>query len=338
MRVLAIGATGFIGPPVVRRLHEHGHEVAVFHRGETEADLPDPTLHIYGDRNHLSEHRDDFARFGPEVVLDLIPYTEAQMRRTAEVFAGGAERLVVVSSSDVYRNYDGWRGESTHPPDPVPLREEAPLRETRYPYRGYDGVDFKDAEDYDKILVESAAANADLPSTIVRLPAVYGPGDAQHRLRPYLQRMLDDRPFIVLGEAQARWRWTFGYVENVAAAIARAATRRQAASRIYNVGEQTTPTEAERVQTLGEVVGWGGEVIELPNEDLPDHLQAPFRWEYELATDTRRIRDELGYTEPVARDDAFEQTVAWEKKTLSQRAENAAATYAAEDEAVRAAR
>ena len=337
MRVLAIGATGFIGPPVVRRLHEHGHEVAVFHRGETEADLPDPTLHIYGDRNHLSEHRDDFARFGPEVVLDLVPYTEAQMRQTAEVFAGEAERLVVVSSSDVYRNYDGWRGESTHPPDPVPLREEAPLRETRYPYRGYEGVDFEDAADYDKILVETVAANADLPSTIVRLPAVYGPGDEQHRLRAHLQRMVDDRPFILLGEAQARWRWTYGYVENVAAAIARAATSQQAAGRIYNVGERTTPTEAERVQALGEVVGWEGEVIELPNEDLPDHLQAPFCWEYELATDTRRIRDELGYTEPVAREDAFEQTVAWERRSLPERADNAAATYAAEDEAVRAA-
>lgn len=338
MKVLAIGATGFIGPPVVRRLHEDGHEVAVFHRGETEADLPDPTLHIHGDRNHLSEHRDDVARFGPEVVLDLVPYTEAQMRQTAEVFAGEAERLVAVSSSDVYRNYDGWRGESTHPPDPVPLSEEAPLRETRYPYRGSDGVDFEYAEDYDKILVESAAANADLPSTIVRLPAVYGPGDEQHRLRAHLQRMVDDRPFILLGEAQARWRWTYGYVENVAAAIARAATSKQAAGRIYNVGERKTPTEAERVQALGEIVGWEGEVVERPNEDLPDHLQAPFCWEYELVTDTRRIRDELSYSEPVAREDAVEKTVAWERRSLSERAENAAAIYAAEDEAVRDAR
>jgi len=40
MRILVLGGTGFIGPWVVRRLHEWGHEVTVCHRGKTEADLP----------------------------------------------------------------------------------------------------------------------------------------------------------------------------------------------------------------------------------------------------------------------------------------------------------
>lgn len=58
MNVLAIGATGFIGSPVVRRLDEHGHDVAVFHRGETEAEFPRSVDHIHGDRKSLSEFRD----------------------------------------------------------------------------------------------------------------------------------------------------------------------------------------------------------------------------------------------------------------------------------------
>lgn len=91
---------------------------------------------------------------------------------------------------------------------------------------------------------------------------------------------------ILLGEEQAQWRWTHGYVENVAAAIALAVTEPQAAGNVYNVGEETTPTEAERVRKLSEVVGWTGEVVELPPENLPDHLQSPFNWQYELATDT----------------------------------------------------
>ena len=40
MKVLVIGGTNFIGPPLVRRLVALGHEVAVFHRGRTQADLP----------------------------------------------------------------------------------------------------------------------------------------------------------------------------------------------------------------------------------------------------------------------------------------------------------
>jgi nucleoside-diphosphate-sugar epimerase len=39
MKVLIIGGTNFIGPPVVRRLTDLGHQVAVFHRGQTDADF-----------------------------------------------------------------------------------------------------------------------------------------------------------------------------------------------------------------------------------------------------------------------------------------------------------
>jgi nucleoside-diphosphate-sugar epimerase len=335
MKVLAIGATGFIGPPMVRQLDEQGHEVAIFHRGETEAELPGPARHIHGDRNSLSEFRDAFEQFAPEVVVDMVPYTEAQIRQTVEVFAGLADRLVVVSSSDVYRNYDGWRGESTHSPDPVPLGEDAPLREKHYPYRGYEGLDFEYTDDYDKILVEKAAkSNSTLSSTILRLPAVYGPENEQHRLHAHLKRMVDERPFILLGERQAQWRWTHGYVDNVAAAIALAATDEQAAGGVYNVGERETPTEAQRVRTLADIVGWTGEVVELPHEELPDHLQAPFNWKYELATDTSRIRDELGYSEPLSWEEALKQTVAWEQANMLKSVEDGQFDYAAEDEAV----
>lgn len=335
MNILAIGATGFIGPHVVRRLGEQGHDVAVFHRGETGAALPGSTRRIHGDRNNLPEFRDEFERFAPEVVLDVVPYTEAQTRQTVTVFAGLADRLVVVSSNDVYRNYDGWRGKSTHPPDPVPLGEDAPLRKNRYPYRGYEGLDFEYADDYDKILVEQAAKGSSaLPSTMLRLPAVYGPESEQHRLRAHVKRMVDKRPFILLGERQARWRWTHGYVENVAAAIALAVTDERAAGRVYNVGERETPTEAQRVQKLAEVVGWTGEILELPQEQLPVHLQGPFHWKYELVTDTGRIREELGYREPIGWKEALERTVAWEQMNLSRAAGEEQFDYAAEDEAV----
>ncbi|HHP7239309.1 NAD-dependent epimerase/dehydratase family protein [Longibacter sp.] len=329
MRILAIGATGFIGPPLVRRLVKHGHDVVVFHRGETDADLPDIVQHFHGDRNDLSEHRDAFEGIAPDVVIDVVPYTEAQAEQVVEVFEGIADRLVAVSSSDVYRNYDGWRGLGDHDPDPVPLDEEAPLREDLYPYRGYEGLDFEYAEDYDKILVERVLMNADgLAGTVLRLPAVYGPGNTQHRLAPHLRRMDDDRPAILMDEGQAAWRWTHGYVENVAAAIATAATDQQASDRLYNVGEAETPTEAERVRHLARVVGWGGDVVPVPSSELLKHLQAPGDWRYELETDTRRLRDELGYEAPVAMDEALRRTVEWERAHQS---DAPAPDYEAED-------
>ncbi|MEJ2305666.1 MAG: hypothetical protein P8Y14_29440 [Anaerolineales bacterium] len=40
MRVLLIGGISFTGPHIVTHLLEMNHQVAVFHRGESEPDLP----------------------------------------------------------------------------------------------------------------------------------------------------------------------------------------------------------------------------------------------------------------------------------------------------------
>ncbi len=100
---------------------------------------------------------------------------------------------------------------------------------------------FDRSDDYEKILVEQVVmADPDLPGTILRLPMVYGPRDFRHRLFPYLQRIDDNRPAIVLAESIAQWRGPYGYVENVAEAIALAVTDERAANRIYNIAEHST--------------------------------------------------------------------------------------------------
>ncbi|WNZ25789.1 hypothetical protein HJG54_25105 [Leptolyngbya sp. NK1-12] len=125
----------------------------------------------------------EFERFAPDVILDLIPYTETQAQAVVQVFSDCTQHIVAISSGDVYRNYEGLQGRSNHPPDPVPLKENAPLRETRYPYRDLEGLDFEFKQDYDKILVEQVLINAPtLSTTILRLPAVYGEGDRLQRI------------------------------------------------------------------------------------------------------------------------------------------------------------
>ena len=52
MRVLVLGGTSFMGPHVVARLYDNGCEVAIFNRGQTQADLPDQVQHFFGDRRH----------------------------------------------------------------------------------------------------------------------------------------------------------------------------------------------------------------------------------------------------------------------------------------------
>jgi nucleoside-diphosphate-sugar epimerase len=138
---------------------------------------------------------------------------------------------------------------------------------------------------YEKILAESAArSDPKLPATILRLPKVYGPGGDEDLSTIYRYRHQPD------------WRWTHGFVENVAAAISLAATHPSAAGRVYNVGEASTPTIAERLS-------W------LPPSTLEPDLNSPFDFTQNIAYDTSRIRTELGYRELVSEQEAALRTL-----------------------------
>jgi nucleoside-diphosphate-sugar epimerase len=332
MRILIIGGTRFIGPHVVRRLCASGHEIALFHRGQTQADLAAGVRHILGDRRHLVDFRGEFEHFAPQVVLDMIPADEHDARDVVRTFKGIAGRVVAISSQDVYRAYGVLIGIEPGPIEPVPLAEDAPLRQKRYPYRDRAKGPQDRSYEYEKIWVESVImGDPGLPGTILRLPMVYGPRDPQHRTFEYLKRMDDGRPAIVLGEGMARWRWTKGYVENVAAAIALAVSNDRAAGRVYNVGEGATLAEVEWVRAIGEAAGWKGQVVVVPDDRLPGHLATGIRTDQHLVTDATRIREELGYAEPVSREGALRRTVAWERAHPPEQPDPQAFDYAAED-------
>ena len=159
-RVLVVGGTIFIGPSVVRQLAQAGHDVAIFHRGEHEIDLPEGVRHIHGDRDRIAEQRPAIEAFSPEVAVDMRAMTEAQARTVADAVRGIARRLVVVSSMDVYRAYGRLHGTEPGPPLEPPFDEDSPLREKLYVYRGHPAGIARRLpwmDEYDKILVERVA-------------------------------------------------------------------------------------------------------------------------------------------------------------------------------------
>jgi len=208
MRVLVIGGTGFIGPYVIRDLVAQGHQVAAFHRGESEAELPD-VQHILGDRSALAESAAEFQRFAPDVVVDFILASERQALATMDAFRGIAGRVVALSSGDVYRAAAILHRLDAGPLQPVPLTEESDLRAGIRPYPAERIEMFRRMvpwleDDYDKIPVERVVmSDAQIAGTILRLPMVYGPGDKYHRLHPHLKRMDDGRRAILIQESAA---------------------------------------------------------------------------------------------------------------------------------------
>jgi nucleoside-diphosphate-sugar epimerase len=332
MRILIIGGTGFIGPEIARQLAASQHDVTVMHRGRSTTSLPDGVKILRGDRHALRFMAGDLKRLAPEVVIDLICYNAGEADALMRAFSGLARRVVVASSQDVYRAYGCFVGLEEGEPATAPLDEDAPLRESRYPYRQFAGQLGQWVYDYDKIPVEQIVmSDAALPATALRLPCVYGPRDHKHRTSDYLKRMDDGRSQILFGERRARWRWTRGYVENVAQAIALAATDERAMGRIYNVGDNDALSEMEWARLIAEAAGWAGEFVVAPDDDLPTHLRAPYNFAHHIDGDTSRLRCELDYKERVARNDGLRQTICWQRANPPAQLDARLFDYAAED-------
>ncbi len=339
MKILLIGATGFIGPHLVRELVHQGHDITVFHRGHAPAALPDSVTQIHGDRNELANYGDDFRRLRPDVVVDLILSSERQAKLLMNTFRGLARRIVALSSGDVYRACGIAHRLEDGPLQPVPLTEDSELRTNRNTYGPEVLKQLRTVfgwldDGYDKIPVEQAVMNdPELPGTVLRLPMIYGPGDPLHRLFPYLKRMDDKRPAILIQEDAGHWRGPRGYVENVAAAIALATVSDKAAGRIYNIAEEPALSETGWIQKIGRAAGWNGSVVPIPKDRTPTHLKSPYRNEQDWTMSSARIRDELGYSEPVDSETAMERTIAWQRANPPV-VSAAAFDYEAEDQAM----
>lgn len=310
MRVLILGGTSLTGPYAVRRLHALGHEVTVFHRGEHEANLPAAVRHVHGEFARIPRELLDPAL---DVVVHMWAMTEADAASLVETFAGVAGRAVVISSGDVYRAYGRLKGLESGPPDPIPLTEDSPLRESRHPYRSCAATPDHWMMQYDKIPVENVLLRqADLPATILRFPAVIGP-NKYRRFSRWLQPMLRGDAGLSIQDSWAAWRWTHGYAEDVAESVVLAVIDPAAAGHIYNVGERHTPTMRERLDEFARVAAWRGRIIEVPAEELPEADRMPLDFTHHLVYDTSRIRGELGYTELVPHEESLRRTLECER-------------------------
>jgi len=310
MRVLVLGGTSLTGPYAVRRLHALGHDVTVFHRGDHEAAFPAEVRHVHGD---FADPPREVLHPAPDVVVHMWAMTEADAEGFVRRFRGVAGRAVVISSGDVYRAYGRLQRLEAGPPDEVPLTEDAPLRETLYPYREKaPGADHWMAR-YDKLLVEQTAMREPgLRATILRFPAVLGGGEYR-RFQRWIQPMVRGAAELRIQDSWAGWRWTHGFAEDVAEAVVLAAANPAAAGRVYNVGERETPTMIERLREFARGAEWSGRIVGVPAAELPEEERMPHDFSHHIVYDTARIREELGYRELVEREESVRRTVELER-------------------------
>jgi nucleoside-diphosphate-sugar epimerase len=163
MRTVVIGGTGHIGTYLVPELVRLGHEVVVLSRGERSPYQSDGAWSrvrmIQVDR----DAEDAAGTFGtrvadlePEVVIDLICFTEDSARQLAEAVRGKIQHLLHCGTIWVH-------GASEF----VPTREDAPRR----PFGDY-GVQKAAIESY---LLDLARRDG-FPATVIHPGHITGPG------------------------------------------------------------------------------------------------------------------------------------------------------------------
>jgi nucleoside-diphosphate-sugar epimerase len=175
------------------------------------------------------------------------------------------------------------------------MHEGSPLRTNAFPYRK-SGVDQDDWRyDHDKIPIErSLLAESTFQTTVLRLPAVYGPGDYQQRVWEHLRKMDAGRKAIVVSESLSNWRWSRGYVENVAAAVSHALSHQPAAVGVFNLSDPVTVSQRAWIERIAKVAAWEGNIAILPDDRLPVPLRLPYNFAQDWRIDASHFRKTTG--------------------------------------------
>ena len=316
MRVLIIGINGFIGAATARAALAQGHLVYGLGRSEGAREETGAT-YLVGDRTDTQLIRRLVVDHKIEVVVDVIAMTQSATQPLLEGLDGAIDQYVLISSCDVYSNYERLQRRSEHGAIVAVMDEDAPLRTTRYPYRGADARAADDPQrfldDYDKIPIEESVARLRSAWTILRLPMVYGPGDKQRRFNWAIGPMLAGAKELTVPATWAHWHSTYGHIENVGAAIATVVGNKVANKQTFNIAEDRPVSQLAWARRFANAIEWHGEIelMDDPDDAFAKRLRAldlgvPF------LVDGGRFRQRLGFSDVVDKDSALRTTIASE--------------------------
>lgn len=187
MRILVIGGTRFLGRGLVEAALERGHDVTLFNRGKTNADLFSSVTKLRGDRNSdlsaLQGHTWD-------VVIDTSGYVPRVVSASAQALAHSTKLYVFISSISVYAEYINSTINESSPLATMP--DEAVEEVTNETYGPL------------KVLCERAAELA-MPGRVLQIRPGYivGPHDPTDRFTYWPYRVAQGGEVAVPGDPEA---------------------------------------------------------------------------------------------------------------------------------------
>jgi len=293
MRVIVLGGTRFVGRAITEALAAAGHSVLIVHRGISEPSGLARVQHLHAERSTWSAHRAALSAFEADAAVDVSAGNAAGAQAALSALPRGI-RLVALSSVDVYRAFESLRNGTQG--DSVPLTEESPLRVTRH----LDGPEWENLE------VEEAYLSAG--ATILRLGAVYGEHDYQHRFEPVLRRVRAGRCQMPVGAGN--FLFSRVYAGDVARAVLAALASGLGSGQCLNIVEaQTAPMRLFYEQVIS-AAGASLELVRVPDEALPSDVRDTAALGQHLLASPARASTILGWRDTTSRQ-VLRQAVTW---------------------------
>ena len=100
MRILIMGGTAFVGRHIALAALGSGHEVTLFHRGQTGAGLFPAATHLTGDRDESLAALSDGSW---DATIDVSGYLPRQVTSLAQALGGRGGQYLFISSVSVYQ-------------------------------------------------------------------------------------------------------------------------------------------------------------------------------------------------------------------------------------------
>ncbi len=294
MDVLLIGGTRFLGPLLVFRLLAGGHKVTVLNRGTR----PDPfgaflprVEGIVADRRS-SELAFVLGKRTFDVTVDFAAYERQDVDGALHALRGRTGHYFLIGTGQVYLVREGCPRPSAEKDYDGPLMPEPQDPEDQDEWRY--GIGKRACED----ALAEAWEKEGFPSTRLRIPMVSGERDYHRRMEGYLFRLLDGGPIVVPDGGVLQTRHVYG--AEVVRAITDMIGRKETFGRAYNLCQNETPTIAELIQTLAELVGATPKLVNVPSADLskaglPSWQVSPFSTRWMSFLDPGVARNELGF-------------------------------------------
>ncbi len=274
MKVLIVADTPYLAAPTSTYLSEWKHDVQTVAVSEFD-----------NDSSSAYSLAPDSIILTPDMTIDT-----AQRLLTA--FTPTLKSIVYCSSSKIYLAWGRYTKQHPGEPELIPLLED-------------DGL----LEDSVFAEMEKRVKSSGIPSTILRLPDLFGPGRSSSIVTEYLQLMDSGVTTITLGPLRGAWRRASAFNQDIAYAIASATKNSKALNKVYNVADSFVFTQTDWINAIGRASGWTGSVVVTEQETENESID----YRQHLILDSSSIRQDLGYSEQVPINEALSKTVEWER-------------------------